>query len=86
MGVLLRKLSRVPGAADFQFAAAVAAFGMLLRNSEHKGDATLDAVEEIARASRGKDQHGYRAEFLELIARTKTLWPGENRGGATWPL
>ena len=36
---------------DFQFAAAVASFGMLLRDSEHKGTATYDSVLEIASAA-----------------------------------
>jgi Ca-activated chloride channel family protein len=58
---------------DFQFAAAVASFGMLLRDSEHKGTATYDAVLEIAAAAKGSDFHGYRAELLEMVRRAKTL-------------
>jgi secreted protein with Ig-like and vWFA domain len=58
---------------DFQFATAVASFGMLLRNSEHRGNATFDAVLEIAQAAIGKDPHGYRGEFLELVRQSKQL-------------
>ena len=58
---------------DFQFAAAVASFGMLLRGSEHKGTATYDAVLEIAASAKGPDVHGYRAEFLDMVRRAKTL-------------
>jgi len=58
---------------DFQFAAAVASFGMLLRNSRYKGTATYDAVLEIATAAQGPDVHGYRAELLEIVRRAKTL-------------
>ncbi|HUT92183.1 MAG TPA: VWA domain-containing protein [Thermoguttaceae bacterium] len=58
---------------DFQFAAAVASFGMLLRGSEHQGDATYDAVVEIATAAKGPDVHGYRAELLEMVRRAKAL-------------
>ncbi|MHC4177513.1 MAG: vWA domain-containing protein [Planctomycetota bacterium] len=58
---------------EFQFAAAVASFGMLLRDSEHKGTATYDAVLEIATAAKGPDVHGYRAEFLEMVRQAKTL-------------
>ncbi|MHC4401178.1 MAG: vWA domain-containing protein [Planctomycetota bacterium] len=58
---------------DLQFVAAVASFGMLLRNSEHKGTATYDAVLEIATAAKGPDAHGYRAELLEMVRRAKTL-------------
>lgn len=62
---------------DYQFAASVAAFGMLLRESEHVSDFTLSAVEEIARSSLGEDKKGYRAEFVELIVQTKKLRPDQ---------
>lgn len=58
---------------NLRFASAVAAFGMVLRNSEHRGGATLSAVEEIASAALGKDPHGYRAEFLELVRKAEAL-------------
>jgi Ca-activated chloride channel family protein len=51
---------------DFKFAAAVASFGMILRDSPHKGGATFDAVLTLAREGLGADPNGYRAEFLEL--------------------
>ncbi|HVA51541.1 MAG TPA: VWA domain-containing protein [Pirellulales bacterium] len=52
---------------DFRFAASVAGFGLLLRESQYKGNLTLGAVVELAEASRGADEHGYRAEFIELV-------------------
>ncbi|MCH7780159.1 MAG: DUF3520 domain-containing protein, partial [Acidobacteria bacterium] len=52
---------------DFCFAAAVAAFGMLLRDSEFAGDMTFDDVRALAENGLGRDRHGYRTEFLELI-------------------
>lgn len=58
---------------DFRWAAAVACFGLVLRNSEHRGDATLALAGELARAALGNDPHGQRHEFvrlLELAART----------------
>lgn len=61
--------------ADFKFAAAVAGFGMLLRDSEHKGSATFDSILELAEEGRGEDRYGYRAEFIELVGAAKTL-PG----------
>jgi Ca-activated chloride channel family protein len=54
-------------ATDLRFAAAVAAFGMILRESEHKGSATLSFVTEIAGSALGRDAGGYRAEFLDLV-------------------
>ena len=56
-----------------KFSAAVAAFGMLLRDSEFKGDASFDMVLELARESRGDDPYGDRAEFLKLVGTAKTL-------------
>jgi Ca-activated chloride channel family protein len=53
--------------ADFRFSAAVAALGMILRDSPHKGNATLDAVIEIANSAIGNDRSGYRKEFVDLI-------------------
>ncbi|NUQ62804.1 MAG: VWA domain-containing protein [Pirellulales bacterium] len=58
---------------DFRFAASVAAFGMLLRDSRYFGEATLAAVEEYAAGSLGEDPGGDRAEFLDLVRRTRTL-------------
>jgi Ca-activated chloride channel family protein len=49
------------------FAAAVAEFGMLLRNSEHKGTSSWDQVLTLARRGMGRDPGGYRAEFLRLV-------------------
>ena len=60
---------------DFQFAAAVASFGMLLRDSSYKGDATFDSVYEMAESGLGEDYYGYRAEFLELIDKASELAP-----------
>jgi Ca-activated chloride channel family protein len=49
------------------FAASVAQFGLLLRNSENRGDATWDKTLSLAREHRGDDRDGYRAEFARLI-------------------
>jgi Ca-activated chloride channel family protein len=49
------------------FASAVAEFGMLLRQSEHKGHATWTTAQELARRYRGEDPDGYRAEFVRLV-------------------
>lgn len=61
---------------DFRFAAAVAGFGMLLRDSAHKGGLTYDAVLETATGNLGKDPHGYRAEFVELVRQAKAISGG----------
>ncbi|WP_339748884.1 VWA domain-containing protein [uncultured Rubinisphaera sp.] len=58
---------------DFQFASAVAAFGMLLRDSRNSGTMTLERVSEIAEKNLGTDRHGYRQEFLQLVQKAKQL-------------
>jgi len=58
---------------DFKFAAAVASFGMILRESPYKGNGTLAAVLELAQEGKGSDPHGYRGEFLELVKLARAL-------------
>ena len=53
--------------ANLGFAAAVAEFGMLLRKSEHLGQASWTEAAELARRHRGVDPDGYRAEFVRLV-------------------
>src|SRR6185295_6555135 len=53
--------------ADFRFAAAVASFGMIMRDSPYKGAATLGSVLSMAEDSMGSDRNGYRREFLQLV-------------------
>jgi Ca-activated chloride channel family protein len=53
---------------DFKFAAAVAGFGMALRDSPHKGQLTLANVTEWGRTGIGSDAGGYRSEFLSLVS------------------
>jgi Ca-activated chloride channel homolog len=58
---------------DFHFAAAVAGFGMLLRDSKHKGTITFDDVINLAVHSKGFDELGYRAEFVALARDARAL-------------
>ncbi len=58
---------------DFQFAAAVAEFSLLLRRSQYAPKANWDSVREIAAGAKGEDSHGYRAEFLTLVDRAAKL-------------
>jgi Ca-activated chloride channel family protein len=72
-GVLDRGLDYANASEDFKFAAAVAGFGMLLRDSPDRGTLTYPALLELAGASKGADREGYRAEFIELIKKAQTL-------------
>ncbi|MEO9933732.1 vWA domain-containing protein, partial [Rhodopirellula bahusiensis] len=58
---------------DFRFAAAVAGFGMQLRNSPQAGTWTMDDVIATATDAKGDDEHGLRSEFLELARTAKRL-------------
>ena len=58
---------------NFAFSSAVAAFGMLLRESEHRGEATYDLVLDLARRGRGDDAEGYRIEFIRMVEVAQAL-------------
>ena len=58
---------------NFRFAAAVAAYGLLLRDSEYKGNITYDEVLKLSKKSKGSDVHNYRSEFVGLVKQTKSL-------------
>ena len=60
-------------AGDFRFASAVAAFGMVLRDSEFRGTATLDQVLALARGAEGEDRDGERAESVRLVESARSL-------------
>jgi Ca-activated chloride channel family protein len=62
-----------PGSEDFQFAASVAGFGMLLRGSEYSGEATFELIENLARSGLGQSDDTYRHEFIRLIDTAKLL-------------
>ncbi|MBI2513850.1 MAG: VWA domain-containing protein [Opitutae bacterium] len=58
---------------DFKFAAAVASFGMTLKNSPYRGEMKLTEIAQWAREGTSDDAGGYRAEFVELVNETAGL-------------
>jgi Ca-activated chloride channel family protein len=75
---LLQKIVRVNDvedtlSGDFQFAAAVAEFGLILRNSQFKAQASYDEVIKAATASKGEDKFAHRAEFISLVEKARSL-------------
>ena len=58
---------------DFRFSAAVAQWGMLLRDSQFKGSSTWSGAAELAGGALGHDEHGYRAEFVRLLGDARRL-------------
>ena len=58
---------------EISFAAGVAAYGMILRNSKYRGSADYDMAASLVEQGLAFDPHGYRAELLELISTAKFL-------------
>jgi Ca-activated chloride channel homolog len=58
---------------NFRFAAAVAEFGMLLRNSEFKQASSYKSILALADNAKGKDEEGYRKEFIKLVKKASVL-------------
>lgn len=58
---------------NFRFAAAVAEFGLLLRDSEFKGKASYKQAAQLAKNAKGKDTNGYREELIDLIKKAERL-------------
>lgn len=68
-----RGLRMEDATADFKFAAAVAEFGLLLRDSPHKGVASFPQVLSLANAGREQDPGGYRSEFIDLVRKAEAV-------------
>jgi len=66
---------------DFRFASAVAELGLLLRKSEFKQNASFSKLISRAQAAKGKDEQGYRAEFIGLVQNAKLLTESSSNGG-----
>ncbi len=58
---------------NFRFASSVAGFGMLLRDSKFKNDLTSKDIIRIAKGAKGKDDEGYRTEFIDLVEKYSLL-------------
>lgn len=60
---------------NLNWSMAVAGFGMLLRDSDFKGDLTYTSVLSLAKSAKGADEFGYRREFIELVDLAKNMSP-----------
>ena len=56
---------------DMRFAAAVAGAAQLLRHDPYIKDFSYDRAIAIANDAKGKDEYGYRAEFVQLLRAAK---------------
>ncbi len=57
---------------EAKFAAAVAAFGQLLKGGRYTGNYSYDDVVALAQSAKGDDRFGYRAEFINLVRLAKS--------------
>ncbi|MBD2616057.1 VWA domain-containing protein [Nostoc punctiforme FACHB-252] len=64
---------RADPSTNLRFAAAVATFGMVLRDSEYKGNANYDLVMKLATQGKGEDREGLRDEFIRLVEQSRGL-------------
>ncbi|HWV19768.1 MAG TPA: VWA domain-containing protein [Devosia sp.] len=64
---------------DAQFATAVAAFGQKLKGSVYGSDMSWTDILALAKAGRGEDEGGYRAEFIRLVQDAALLEPDASR-------
>ena len=73
MGVLDKNAPIETASDNLKFAAAVAEFGLLLRDSRYKGTANFENVYGLANSSLGSDLKNYRGEFIDLVNRARNL-------------
>jgi autotransporter-associated beta strand protein len=60
---------------EFKFTTAVAAYGLMLRQSSYRGPLTWDQIRNLALEGKTPDPHGYRTEFLQLLDKARGLLP-----------
>ena len=58
---------------NFRWAAAVAEFGLLLRDSKYLGEGNFKQATSLAKSAKGKDEQGYRSELIRMMEAMKTL-------------
>lgn len=58
---------------DFRLAASIAEFGLLVRQSNFKGNANYEHIIATAKSAKGNDEEGYRAEFIKLVKMAQLL-------------
>jgi len=72
--VIKDKATEITKSSDnFKFSAAIAEFGMLLRDSEFKSQASFENALKLANEAKGDDSEGYRTEFVQLVKKASLL-------------
>ncbi len=68
-----KELNNKRNTENFALAVAIAEFGMLLRDSEFKGNSSYDNILKTLKALKNKDEFGYRTELISLVEKAKLL-------------
>ena len=71
--VVAKDITPAEPSESFRFASAVVEFALLMKDSAHKGSASFDTVVKRARAAKGADDNGWRAEFIRLVETAELL-------------
>jgi Ca-activated chloride channel family protein len=71
--IAVNEIRPLENGGNISFASAVAEFGMMLRGSEYKGTSSYDDILRRAKAAKGSDDEGYRAEFIRLVEKAQLL-------------
>jgi Ca-activated chloride channel homolog len=73
VGVLDANKSIEAASENLRFASAVAQFGLILRDSRYKGNASFRNINNLAESALGGDLRNYRNEFLNLVEKAQKL-------------
>ena len=80
--VVAKDITPAEPSESFRFASSVVEFALLMKDSAHKGSASFDAVVKRARAAKGADDNGWRAEFIRLVETAELLKAPQPRRSA----
>jgi Ca-activated chloride channel family protein len=65
---------------SLRFAAAVSAFGQILRGGRYTERYGYDDVLQLARGARGDDAHGWKGEFVQMVELARSLGTQASHG------
>ena len=67
------KIVDATNSTELQFAAGVAAYGMILRDSEYKGESTFTMAKELVQKGLSFDPNGYRKSLVDIIGKAEKI-------------
>jgi len=56
-----------------RFAAGVASYGMVLRDSKYKGNSTFESARQLVNSALGSDEYGYRSKLMSMIEKASGI-------------